>query len=175
MSHPSQQNFVKSCQEKYPQYFHNNRVLEVGSLNINGTVRDFFTSCEYIGIDVAPGANVDLVCQGQDYRSDCVFDTTISCECLEHNPYWLETFQNMINLVRSQGMVIMTCATTGRQEHGTPRTTPNDSPLTTSLGWTYYRNLTEQDFTQFIDFDQVFDVYEFRVQGLDLFFWGIKK
>ena len=175
MSHPAQQNYIKSVKNIFPNYFNRKQVLEVGSLNINGTVRDFFTDCYYIGIDVAAGKDVDVVCEGQDYNAPSdSFDVTISCECFEHNPQWVKTFANMYRMTRPGGIVIMTCATTGRPEHGTTRTTPQDSPLTIGLGWDYYKNLTEQDFRNNFSIESMFTNFQFGVGGTDLYFYGVK-
>src|SRR5690606_19424692 len=106
-------------------FFRGTRVLEVGSLDLNGSVRSNFSGCDYLGIDVAAGPGVDLVCQGQDYDApDGSFDVVTSCEAMEHNPYWRETFANMLRLCRPGGLILMTCATTGRGEHGTTRKHP---------------------------------------------------
>jgi hypothetical protein len=65
----------------------------------------------------------------------------------------------------------MTCATTGRAEHGTKRTTPADAPL---LEWDYYRNLTEGDIRDQFDLDRLFTEYEIFVDDRhhDLCFAG---
>ncbi len=147
MAHPEQLEFVDHLRRLSPRHFHGARVLEIGSLDINGTIRNRFTDCQYTGIDVAPGPGVDVVCQGQDFDGpDGSFDTVISCEVMEHNPHWTETFRNMVRLCRRDGLVIMTCATWGRREHGTARSDPDNSPLTVSKGWNYYRNLRRRDF-----------------------------
>lgn len=178
MSHPQQIQFVSSVRASFPKYFTAGKVLEIGSLNINGSVRQFFDNCDYIGIDVGAGRDVDIVCEGHKYEADAeTFDTVISCECFEHNPHWAETFHNMINLCKTGGLVIMTCATTGRPEHGTTRTSPADSPLTVGKGWEYYKNLTEEDFNNIINASEVFTSHNYSVnpQSHDLYFWGIKK
>jgi hypothetical protein len=75
------------------------------------------------------------------------------------------------------GLVFMSCATTGRREHGTTRTSPQDSPLTVGKGWDYYKNLTAEDFTQNFALDKMFLTYEFEL-GIyfpDLYFYGIKR
>jgi hypothetical protein len=175
MSHPQQQNFISQVKSKYPSKFENQKVLEVGSLNINGSVRSFFTNCEYLGIDVGEGKDVDLVSKGEDYDApDNTFGVTLSCECFEHNPLWVKTFENMIRMTESGGLVIMTCATVGRAEHGTTRTTPADSPLT--LQWDYYKNLVVDDFTEYFDFDALFSEFQFihEIGNHDLYFFGIK-
>ena len=175
MSHPAQNEYIRYIKNKFPEQFHKKQVLEVGSLNINGTVRDFFTECYYVGLDVAAGQGVDVVCEGQNYDAPSEsFDVTISCECFEHNPEWVATFKNMHRMVKPGGLVIMTCATTGRPEHGTTRTTPQDSPLTVGLGWDYYRNLEEKDFRKEFHIEAMFRQFEFLSQGTDLYFYGVK-
>lgn len=177
MSHPQQMNFVSKIKTFFPEKFSNTKVLEVGSLYINGTVRDFFTNCNYIGIDIGPGLGVDLIVSGHEYAgADNSFDTVISCECFEHNPYWIETFTNMIRVCKSGGLIVITCATTGRHEHGTERTSPKDSPLTVAKGWNYYKNLTQADFTNNFNIPTLFQKYDFSVDytSYDLYFWGIK-
>ena len=175
MSHFEQRVFIQSVKIMFPNMFARARVLEVGSLDINGSVRDFFTDCAYMGADLEAGPGVDLVAQGQDLDFPTGwFDTTISAECFEHNPYWLATFVNMHRMTRRGGLVVFTCATAGRPEHGTTRTSPADSPFT--LDWDYYRNLTESDF-RVLDLDRMFSEYEFDVNGKshDLYFFGIVK
>jgi SAM-dependent methyltransferase len=175
MAHKEQSDYIASLKVQFPLAFSGERTLEVGSLNINGTVRNAFTSSEYVGVDVGEGPGVDIVIGGHEYDSSSLFDCCISCECFEHNPFWKETFLNMIRLFKSGGLVVFTCATTGRPEHGTERTTPQDSPLTVARGWSYYLNLSEEDFN-FVDFDSIFVDYEFSVnlQSCDLYFYGVK-
>jgi len=179
MSHPAQLRFIEYVKSLYPYMFRNRRVLEVGSLDLNGSVRQFFSGCEYVGIDVGPGNGVDEVCEGQLYAaSDGYFDVAISCECFEHNPHWEATLHNMVRLVPPSGLVIATCATEGRLEHGTTRSKPEDSPLTLAKGWDYYKNLTEDDFRRAINIDDRFIRYEFAVdksEWFDLYFWGAKR
>lgn len=178
MAHPQQLNYITTIKDRFKENFENSRILEIGSLNINGTIRTFFNNCEYIGLDVGEGKGVDIVCEGQKYDAPSEsFDTVISCECFEHNPYWLETFNNMTRLCKPGGLVIMTCATTGRKEHGTSRTSPKDSPLTINKGWDYYKNLTKSDFIDNIQLTVLFEQYEFSEdnEAHDLYFWGIKK
>ena len=175
MSHPAQHDYIRYVKNKFPDQFLNKQVVEIGSLNINGTVRIFFDKCYYVGLDVDEGKDVDVVCEGQKFNApNESFDVAISCECFEHNPEWVATFKNMYRLVRPGGMIIMTCATTGRAEHGTTRTTPQDSPLTIGLGWDYYKNLTEKDFREHFNIESMFRNFEFLSQNTDLYFYGIK-
>ncbi len=174
MAHSQQRDFFQGIKNKRPEAFTGVEVLEVGSLNINGTVRDFFDSIRYIGADVAEGRDVDVVCNGEslDYP-DNSFDVAVSAECFEHNPEWVATFQNMWRM--SKKYVMVTCASEGRPEHGTTRSDPGSSPLT--LSWDYYRNLTEQDFRAEFNLDEMFTDYgfEYNSDSCDLYFYGEKK
>lgn len=178
MAHTEQHNFIHSVKNFYPDYFNNCQVLEIGSLDINGSIRQFFNNCDYLGVDVGQGHGVDLVSPGEDLElPDNSYKTVVSTECFEHNPNWVKTFKNMIRMCSSQGLVIMTCATTGRPEHGTARTSPSDSPLTQSMWGDYYKNLTQEDFEKEFNFDSIFSKFEFIVDPAhcDLYFYGIKR
>lgn len=175
MSHYEQQQYIASVKEKFPEYFNDKRVLEVGSLDINGTLRDFFTNCDYTGVDLDEGPGVDVVCEGQnlDYP-DNSFDVAISAECFEHNPYWAETFTNMARM--ASGIVIFTCASTGREEHGTSNAHPFASPFTVEKGWDYYKNLTREDF-ETLPLDDWFTemVWDGNDRSHDLYFYGFVR
>jgi SAM-dependent methyltransferase len=157
MSHGSQQEFVKRIAKEFPEHFNNIKMLEVGSLNINGTMRDYFVDCTYVGVDVDEGPGVDLTCGGHLVdHADNTYDTTGSCNCFEHNPYWVESFQNMYRMTRHNGLVFIAVPTTGYPEHGTTKHARGDSPLTIKKGWEYYSNLTEEDFRNKFDIDRFF-------------------
>ena len=105
------------------------------------------------------------------------FDVVLSCECFEHDPHWVDTFKNMIDLCKPNGLVIFSCATTGRKEHGTANSEPQSSPLTVQRGWDYYKNLTREDFEEQFNLNEYFQSFEFCVNtnSCDLYFNGIKK
>lgn len=177
MAHPEQAVFCNSVKERFPSRFINCKVLDIGSLDINGNNRYLFTKpYTYTGVDLAPGPNVDVISKGHEFTSSNKYDIVISTECFEHDMYWDKTIQNCIDLTEPGGLFMFTCATTGRQEHGTTRTTPQDSPFTHTMFNDYYRNLTEEDIKTAIDLS-VFKTYEFstNTKTKDLYFFGIKK
>jgi hypothetical protein len=94
MAHPEQFNFFTKVKEQFPDHFRDVSVVEMGSLNINGTVRVLFENPKnYVGIDLGEGTDVDIVCRGEEYDApNESFDVAISAECFEHNPEWAETF-----------------------------------------------------------------------------------
>jgi SAM-dependent methyltransferase len=178
MSHPQQLFFVGGIKQFLGEFFQQKKVLEIGSLDINGSVRTFFEGCEYVGLDVGEGKGVDLVCYGEDHGAKAnEFDVVISCEAMEHNPGWRKTWLNMLRVVKESGLVVMTCASTGRRQHGTVEYTPTDSPLTMEKNQSYYRNLVEDDFKAIIPCDAWFSVWSFYCDHTshDLYFFGLGK
>lgn len=174
MAHKQQQQFITLTKSLYPTYFKNVRVLDVGSLDINGSARQFFDDpYYYVGLDLGIGKNVDIVCPGHLYK-DFPFDIVFSGECLEHDRYWKETLLNMYDLLKPGGMLLFTCASTGRAEHGTLRTTPENSPFTSDTN--YYQNLTEEDirsvFNPELEFSEF--LFKYNPETYDLYFYGIK-
>ncbi len=176
MAHNQQRFFVNGVKQFLPSYFQDRKVLEIGSLNLNGSVREFFTDCSYLGLDVGPGPDVDEVCHGENYDAPANhFDTVISCEAMEHNPGWQKTWLNMLRLLKSDGLMIMTCATLGRRQHGTDSYQPFDSPLTSAMGQNHYKNLEATDFLNIANPQAWFSVWGFYVDGSshDLYFFGL--
>jgi hypothetical protein len=57
-------------------------VLEVGSYNENGSVRELFTG-SYLGVDSQPGPGVDEIRDGENLGTE-QFEVVISTEMLEH-------------------------------------------------------------------------------------------
>lgn len=177
MAHYQQLEFVRIVTQCFPEFSRKARILEVGSWDINGSIRGLFAEADYVGADIAPGNGVDLVCGGQDIGFPSgSFDVTISCECFEHNPYWLETTVNMIRMLRAGGCFVMSCAGTGRREHGTPRMSPGASLTSLKGQASYYRNLSPRDFSERIDLSRHFSQFFFsrNVYSKDLYFFGIK-
>ena len=169
MAHIQQIEFCQIVKLVLPEFFKGRNVLDIGSLDINGNNRSLFEYCKYTGIDLAEGPNVDEVCRGHLYKGQ--FDVVVSTECFEHDEYYKETIKNIVhNLLVPGGLFFFTCATTGRPEHGTTAVNPAESPFTGA----YYKNLTEKDFREILDFDKEFSSYRFDVLGYDIYFWGLK-
>jgi SAM-dependent methyltransferase len=178
VAHPQQFEFIDAIKAELPAFFRRQRVLEVGALDINGSIRSAFEDCDYTGTDLSIGPGVDLACPGQMLAFPSQhFDVSVSCECFEHNPYWVETWSNMLRMTRPGGLVLMSCATTGRREHGTTRSAPESSPFTIEHGWNYYRNLTQADFENRFEMSRWFSDHAFVVsaESFDLYFVGVMK
>jgi SAM-dependent methyltransferase len=170
--------FVKSL---LPIYFQNKRALDVGSGDINGNNRFLFENCDYHGNDVIAAPNVTIVSKTKDLPFvNSTFDTIISTECFEHDSEYALSFKKIYDLLKPGGLFVFTCASTGRAEHGTRRTSPNDSYGTIgniSDMIDYYKNLTIQDINDIVPINSVFDSWNSYYNGAtkDLYFYGIKS
>lgn len=183
MAHENQQKFCLKVKELFPEYFNGVNVCDIGSLDINGNNHFLFENYSYIGLDIGRGKNVNVVSKGHLYRpiDGSQYDVVISTECFEHDMYWKDTITNVSeNLLRSGGLFVFSCATTGRHEHGTRRTSPDNSPFTAVVTeeWAdYYMNLTEEIVCNELDLSKWYTIYRFYTndETHDLYFWGIKK
>lgn len=179
--HIQAKKFTLFVKDILPDYFKNKRVLDVGSGDINGNNRFLFENCQYDGNDVIEAPNVTIVSKTKDlpYENN-TFDTIISTECFEHDPTYKESILKIYDLLKPGGLFLFTCASTGRPEHGTRRTTPNDSYGT--IGnlddmSDYYKNLTVKDLNKVLSLNTSFSAWNtyYNRQSADLYFVGIKK
>jgi SAM-dependent methyltransferase len=194
--HKQQIDYLNRVKEKFPQAFTGRKVLDIGSFNVNGNEKPWFENCDFTGLDIGPGPGVDVVCSAHEYfQPDETFDTIISCECWEHNPFYRESIQNAVRMLKGGGFFIFTCATTGRPIHGTKTQDAIDirnkktnqgnrvnnwitMPNVSREDWDneYYQNVTEKNIRDTIDVDGLFSFYEFEIETnhCDLYFIGIK-
>jgi SAM-dependent methyltransferase len=90
-------------------------VVEVGSRDINGSVRPLIDCKTYTGIDLAAGPNVDVVGDAFDMRHPC--DLAVCMEVLEHEPRAEALVAHMASWLRPGGAMLVTAAGPGRAPH----------------------------------------------------------
>jgi SAM-dependent methyltransferase len=179
--HEQARKFTIYVKNILPDFFRNKVVLDVGSGDINGNNKFLFENCEYVGNDVYDGPNVTIVSKTTALQfQDGIFDTIISTECFEHDPEYQDSFRKIVKMLKPDGLFLFTCASTGRPEHGTRRTSPGESYGTIGNidGWTdYYKNLTFEDLDLSINVKETFSTYItfYNSESHDLYFAGIKK
>ena len=89
------------------------RVLEVGSYDVNGSLRyivELLEPAEYIGVDIAEGPGVDVVCPAEKLLGRFgkeSFDLVISTCVLEHVRDWKTAVSNMKNLCKPGGILLI--------------------------------------------------------------------
>ena len=181
MAHWQQRDYCSKMRDMFPQYFVGKKVLDIGSLDINGNNRFLFTDCDYFGLDVGDGPNVDIISVGHQYDApDETFDMIISTEVFEHDMFYEDTIKNIIRMLKPGGAFIFTCASTGRPEHGTRQSDGSyAAPLLIQISekWSdYYKNVTEDDVRNIREFNVAFPdgIFEYHENPGDLYFFGVK-
>ncbi len=97
------------------------RVLEVGSVDVNGTVRDHLPIA--IGVDMRPGKGVDMVVDVVNLLDTFgaeSFDCVVSCDALEHMQDWDAALDNMWGVLKPDGVMLLTMAALTKGYHGYP-------------------------------------------------------
>jgi glycosyltransferase involved in cell wall biosynthesis len=101
-------------------------VLEVGSLDVNGSVRPFVEArqpARYVGVDLEDGPGVDQVCDAValvDRFGLNTFDVVISTEMLEHAEDWQRSVLAMVDVLRPGGVLVVTTRSPGFAWHHPP-------------------------------------------------------
>lgn len=100
------------------------RVLEVGSYNVNGSVRSIIEPlgpASYLGIDMRDGPAVDLVCDiSQRPAPGGFFDVVVCAEMLEHANDWRACICNMRGSLAPGGVLLLTTRSQGFPLHEYP-------------------------------------------------------
>ena len=178
MAHTAEQDFCIFVKNTFPEYFVGKRVLDVGSWDVNGNNRFLFTDCEYTGLDAGPGKNIDIVCLAHEYAApDGAYDLVISTEMLEHDMKWDLSLKNMLRLVKPDGLLLITCAAPGREEHGTTKFGHWHPCSDVGPEWAdYYHNISAEEFKLALDPDKHFSKYFLYTNSspCDLYFAGFK-
>lgn len=169
MAHYEQKQFFLKVKDIFPQSFNNVKVVDFGSLNVNGSLKELFENSEYIGVDIVQGSNVDVVSKAHEYDNK-PFDTVVSGEMLEHDEFWQESLKNMYKLCKSGGLIAISCAGKGRKEHGTRRSDGNE--------WgtgDYYMNLEPEHFKKVYKKKMFKEMhFEENTNSCDTYFYGVK-
>ena len=111
---------VRRFAKKHSSLFHG-RVLDVGSFNVNGQLRD--TLGVSIGVDMRPGPGVDMVVNASDLVKEFgteSFDGVVSGDTLEHCEDWAATMENMWGVLKPSGALLVTLANPNKPYHGYP-------------------------------------------------------
>jgi SAM-dependent methyltransferase len=91
-------------------------LLEIGSADVNGTLRDQAPpGTHYIGADVEVGPGVDIVVAPSKPLpiADGTVDLAISTSVFEHDPFFWETFLDLMRVLRPGGYIYMNAPSNG--------------------------------------------------------------
>lgn len=177
MAHAAQRNFFERVKAQFPEYFKGKKVLDCGSLDVNGTLKDLFEECDYTGVDIHPGKNVDVVSLVHELghkvlsgECDEAYDTIVSAEMLEHDEHHVKSIKRMVEMLKPGGLLVISAAGVGRAPHGIGGEGGEDW----STGNGYYRNVTWEDF--YGEGNKYYDHYvEHNHADHDIYFVAVKS
>ena len=142
--HTNNHSWLKDLQAKYPDSFNGVKVLDLGSLDVNGSCKQYFNNCKYVGVDLEDGKNVDIVSKNTEtkFRKN-QFDTLISFNCFEHDFDWKDSIVHNMKWLKSGGMFFAEFGAEGCPVHNYP----------------VFRAVPHQEFVDFLA-DNGFEVVE---------------
>jgi cephalosporin hydroxylase len=112
----AQKFYEKYCYEN----IQNKKILDVGSYDVNGTMKPIFEQGQYIGLDMEKGPNVDIVGKSHEIPFiDNFFDIVISSSCFEHDDMFWVSFKEMCRVLKPGGYMYIQAPQNGPY-HGWP-------------------------------------------------------
>jgi len=139
-------------------------VLDVGGQNVNGTAHDWFThpATTITTLDVE---NADVIADARTWQPTRQFDVVMATEVFEHIEDWRAVLNTMALALRPGGVLLATCASTGRPAHGaTGAPLPADGE--------HYRNVDPPELVEALS--RYFPTREVRYQQVpgDAYMWA---
>jgi hypothetical protein len=147
-----------------PEMFKGKTIIEVGSYDVNGSVRDAVEASKpksYLGVDFIAGPRVDQVIDAVDLVKEFgknSFDVVISTEMLEHAEHWRVCVNNMKDLTKD--LLIITTRGPGFPLHSYPHD--------------WWRYTPENFADMFADFDIEINMHDTDPTHPGVFFIGRK-
>jgi SAM-dependent methyltransferase len=102
------------------------RVLEVGALDVNGSIRpaiEAMCPAAYVALDQQPGRGVDVLDTAENLVArfgPASFDVVVSAEMLEHAANWQQALIAMVNVLAPGGQLALTTRSPGFPYHPFP-------------------------------------------------------
>jgi len=91
-------------------------VVDIGGLDVNGSLKQFFKNMNYICVDIAPHPSVDVVVEpGKPlpFESGSI-DLIVSTSCFEHDPCFWITFKEMCRITKPDGYIYISAPGNGK-------------------------------------------------------------
>ena len=92
--------------------------LDLGGQFVNGSAREHFKDAEWTGLDIVEGPGIDIVANALQWYPDKEYDLVLCTEVLEHVEDWQGIVYTSWSALKVGGVLILTCASTNRPEHG---------------------------------------------------------
>lgn len=82
-------------------------IADVGSYDVNGSLKPLLDKWDYTGIDIEAGPNVDIVVEPYNF-GDKEYDVVVSANCMEHVEDLHKWAQAVIKIMKPGGLLIIT-------------------------------------------------------------------
>ena len=115
--HKNSKLWLADLKAMYPRHFEYASVLELGSKDVNGSVREFFDHCDYTGIDKEPGEGVDIVVDARNTLFKKNFNTIICFSLLEHEEDWKTVLSHNVQFLMESGRMFFSFGSEGNIKH----------------------------------------------------------
>ena len=114
--HPSALRNAKDFFEVYTKNIEGGTVLDIGSQDVNGSLRQVVPSrFKYVGVDFEKAKNVDVVLENPYVFpfADEAADILITSSCLEHSEFFWLTWLEILRVVKPNGLIYMNVPSEG--------------------------------------------------------------
>jgi ubiquinone/menaquinone biosynthesis C-methylase UbiE len=100
---------------KFSSEFVEPTIVEIGSQNVNGSIREVAPPSKYVGLDFQEAKGVDIVLQ--DAYSfplpDNYADMVVTSSCFEHSEMFWLTFLEGVRILKPRGLFYINAPSTG--------------------------------------------------------------
>ena len=105
MHNTAYDNAVKFYEKYCVENIENKVVIDIGSMDINGTLKPIFNQAKaYIGIDQFPGKNVDIISSSHKINLENDYaDIVVTSSCFEHDDMFWISFLEICRIVKPNG------------------------------------------------------------------------
>lgn len=106
---------------KYSGEFVEPTIVEIGSQDVNGSLREVAPPCKYVGLDFQPAKGVDIVLEDAYHfpLEDNYAHIVITSSCFEHSEMFWLTFLEGVRILKDNGLFYINAPSRG-QYHAYP-------------------------------------------------------
>lgn len=119
--HPSAMEGAREFFLKYSREFSEPTIVEIGSQDVNGSLREVAPPSKYVGLDFQSANGVDIVLEDAYHfpLEDEFADIVITSSCFEHSEMFWLTFLEGVRILKPNGLFYINAPSRG-QYHAYP-------------------------------------------------------
>lgn len=113
--HPSAMQGAKDFFNKFSNEFVEPTIVEIGSQNVNGSIREAAPPCKYIGLDFEKANGVDIVLEDPYHLPlpNQYADMVVTSSCFEHSEMFWLTFLEGVRILKTNGLFYINAPSAG--------------------------------------------------------------